>query len=399
MTAKIKALFLVLFSVLISLLLCACDGERASVPETAAPQVEAAVTAPPVEIITLPDGRELGCDLTTLDLTALSDKDAAATAAVLSKFPGLKLIELGAERDDLSWESIALLSSDGRADINYSFTLYGKTFHLADTRMNLSHCEMDDNGALVRKVIACMPNLSYLDMDSCGLSDEEMAAIRDDFPMLKLVWRIWFGESYSVRTDTERILASKPSLGGTLYPDNCKALKYCTDVKYLDMGYNTLISDISFVSYMPKLEVAILGKNNWSDASPLADCQELEYLEMQNTAVSDLSPLSGLKNLKHLNICGSAGILDISPLYPLTQLERLWIGGVINISKEQVAEMQKAAPDCLINVTAAEAYEGMWRYAAVGELYPFHPRYILLMEQFGNYEEDAYSYYWNDPLY
>lgn len=51
-------------------------------------------------------------------------------------------------------------------------------------------------------------------MDSCGVSDEEMAAIRDDFPDVNVVWRIWFGTGYSVRTDVEKILASQPQRAG-----------------------------------------------------------------------------------------------------------------------------------------------------------------------------------------
>ena len=55
------------------------------------------------------------------------------------------------------------------------------------------------------------------DRDYCGVSNEAMAQIRDENPNVEVVWRIWFGENYSVRTDVERILASKPTVGGMIY--------------------------------------------------------------------------------------------------------------------------------------------------------------------------------------
>lgn len=364
------------------------------------PEPTAEPTPEPVPDVTLPDGTTVPGNSSSVDFSALSDAEVPAAVSCLGELPSLQLIELGQERPGLSWDSIKQLSdASGEADINYSFTLYDKQFYLADTRMDLNHIPVEDGGALVCQAAECMKNLRQLDMDSCGVSNEEMEVIRDQLPQVKVIWRIWFGDSYSVRTDVKMILASKPSIGGTLYTGNCEPIKYCKDLRYIDLGHNTLISEIGFLSDMPKLEVAILAKNELTDISPLASCPMLEYLEIQGTWVSDLSPLSGLKNLKHLNFCSCPYINDISPLYGLTQMERLWVGGsMCNVPPEQVEEMQKCVPDCLINTTAAET-EGQWRYAEVGSLYPLHPRYIQLIEQFNGYDEDAYSFYWNDPLY
>ena len=88
----------------------------------------------------------------------------------------------------------------------------------------------------------------------------------------------------------------------------------------------------------------MLAMGGFSDLSPLADCPKLEYLEIQTGAVSDLRPLSGLKNLRHLNICYNFALTDITPLYGLTELERLWIGCVDPVPREQIEEMQRRAP-------------------------------------------------------
>lgn len=355
--------------------------------------------------VTLPDGTVLDNDAKALDFSALDSSGIAAAAEVLRYLPDVESIELGSERAGLGWADIELLRSlYPEAKFKYVFDLYGVETDLQNTQINLSHIPVEDGGAYIKQVMAYMPDLAYVDMDSCGVSNEDMAAIRDAYPDVKVVWRVWFGteDLYSVRTDVERILASQSSRS-ELFPGNCEALMYCTDVKYLDVGHNTNLTDISFVGYMPKLEVAILAMCDWTDASPLANCKNLEYLEMQTTLCTDLSPLAELSNLRHLNIAYNYELSDISPLYGLTDLERLWIGCINPVPAEQVAQMQAAAPNCEINTEVyIDPTGGRWRYVDYNELaymYIYHDRYILLREQFDDYAPTAFSFYWNDPLY
>ena len=358
------------------------------------PQVEVFYTA------VLPDGSVLDTGTRSADLSKMSGEDIRLAAENLRWLPKLGSIELGKERASLDWEDIGVLrQACPEANLKYKFSLYGKEIDLQNTQINLSHIPVDDGGAAVSRVIPYMSNLTYLDMDSCGVSNEDMAALRDAHPDVKVVWRIWFGEksSYSVRTDVERILASKPSVAGFVDQYNGADLKYCTEVKYLDLGHNAPLSDISFVKYMPKLEVAILAMGAWSDASPLASCPELEYLEMQTTRCTDLSPLAELKNLRHLNIACITSLTDISPLYSLTELERLWLGSNNMVPWEQVEKMQQAAPDCEINTSVFDDPTGeQWRYNREGT---WNYRYYVLRKQFDGYKNSAFSFTWNDPLY
>lgn len=374
---------------------CAAPAPAAQPEPATAPEP----TTAPVTV-TLPDGSTVDSGVTTVDLTAVTDDSAAAYADCLKKLPGLVLLELGAQREALSWDSVVLITgSCPQVGVNYSFTYCGKEFRLADTRMDLNHCPIDDGGELLLKIVACMPNLRWLDMDSCGVPDGDMERIRDALPNAQVVWRIWFGDTYSVRTDTERILASRPSSGGVISDGDGRTLGYCTKVKYLDLGNNGQLKDISFVKSMPELEVLIMANTGLRDLSPLTDCPELEYLEIQDSDVSDLSPLSSMEKLRHLNICNCGGISDISPLFGLTGLERLWIGNGIGVPTEQAEQMRAAVPGCLVDTSASNAIEGMWRSAVKGEMYPLHPRYVLLREQFGGYTDEAYSFWWNDPKY
>lgn len=346
-------------------------------------------------------GINIGDDTNKLDLRHITSADLDELMCWLPYISSVEEIELGEEDGRLTWDNVsAIAAACPDAVMNYSFELYGKSFKLTDTEMNLYRIPIDDEGALVKQVTACMKNLEYLDMDSCGVSSEAMAEIRDSLPDTKVVWRVWFGERYSVRTDVEKILASNPGMGGELLRENVGELKYCTEVKYLDVGHNNYLNDVSFVGYMPKLEVAILAMDCWNDISGLANCPNLEYLEIQTSPLNDLRPLAELKNLKHLNISFCMALTDMTPIYNLTQLERLWISKYTPIPKEQVEEFRRLAPECIVNDTVLDPTEGGWRRSP-GE-FGFnvdHPRYKLLTEQFGYAKgNEAYAYYYNDPL-
>ena len=248
--------------------------------------------------VTMPNGEVLDSGTRSYDMSGMSIAECEAAAEKLAMLSGLKNVKLGSEGGVQNWESLAHLRTllPGVA-FKYGFTLYGKECSLSDMSLNLSHIPVTDNGEALRKVMPRMSALNYVDMDTTGVSNQEMEKLRADFPDIKFVWRVWFGEHYSVRTDVQRILASKAAAGGPLTVSDVEALSCCHDVVFLDLGHNQQLTDISFVSQMPKLEVAILSMCGWSDAGPLADCPELEYLEMFSTECTDLRPLAGLSNL------------------------------------------------------------------------------------------------------
>ena len=348
--------------------------------------------------VTLPDGTILDSGTRSYDMSGLSAEEAERCAACLALLPDLRTLKLGGEGGAIGWGTLEKLRALlPETSFRYAFTLYGKDCDLSNTSLNLSHIPIDDGGKALRRAMSLMPALRYVDLDTCGLSNAELETLRGDYPDVKLVWRVWFGENYSVRTDVQRILASKPSAGGMLYPWDVEALSCCHDVVFLDLGHNKGLTDISFVAQMPKLEVAILAMCDWTDASPLAQCPELEYLEMQTTLCGDLSPLSGLQNLRHLNIAGNVEISDITPLYSLTGLKRLWLGSMNRVPNEQCDEFRRRVPDCEFDMMVyTDPTGGTWRWDGEGNIVE---RYYLLRMQFGYYEDSVYSFKWNDKLY
>ncbi len=349
--------------------------------------------------VTLPDGSILDNHARSCDLSGLSGKDLKAAAPLLACLPELRSVELGEQRGDLSWSDLAALrEACPELTLKYRFTLYDRDCDLSNTMLDLRGASVadTDDGQALREVLPLMRDLCYLDLDNCGLGNQEIDKLSKEYPDVKVVWRVWFGGDYCVRTDVERILASKPSAAGPITDDNAEGLYYCHEVKYLDIGHNGSLTDLRFLSGMPKLEVAIIAMSGATDISPLANCPELEYLEMQSMSVSDLSPLSGLTKLRHLNIATNMSLHDISPLYGLTELERLWVGCFTAVPMEQIEEMRKCAPNCTINTTVyMDPTAEHWRYDG----WDYVMRYYILRQQFGDYKDSAFSFSWNDPLY
>lgn len=344
-------------------------------------------------------GKVFDGEATELDLRDARPEDVQALAVVLSCMNRLQNVELGSEdTGSIPWEGIALLKAT-RPDVqfHYSFTLYGRTVDLDTEKLDYRGIKIRDNGDALYKVLSCMNHCTFVDMDSTGVSYESLDQLQKIFPQTRIVWRVWFGENYSVRTDVERILASKPTVGGMI--DDASVLKYCTDVKYLDLGHNDDLADLSFAAYMPKLEVCIIAMTAITDISPLRSCPNLEYVELNSTKIADLSPLENANGLHHLNIAACPNIKDITPLYGLTELERLWIGCDTPVPADQAKRMKELVPGCNVNTTTDDPHGDAWRFTAYDPEEPKYywvPRYELLREQMGyNYQE--YSFYWLDP--
>ena len=363
-------------------------------------------------------GRDSSLKESVLNLTKVSPEDISSSLDILSSMRNLKTIRLGsdAREDAPGWDTIlALHEAVPGAVLDYRFSLFDIPFTLQDEEVDISYHKVGENWPEVLTIARCMPNLKSLIMDSCGVSNGNMAAIRDALPETEVVWRIHFGANYSARTNVTKILASKPSLGGTVGNGDASLFRYFTKLKYLDIGHNECITDLSFVRDLPDLEVLIIAMNPLGDLTPLADCEKLEYLELFYSNTDDLSPLAGLKNLKHLNVGHCPYLKDISPIYDL-ELERFYLGRYefCPVPEEQVDRYRELHPDCEVDNVLWESSEGGWRRGKFleGEALewfmqqPYYneerkgyaPRYALLCDQFG-YDTLDYTVNWYDPYF
>ena len=332
-----------------------------------------------------------------VDLSQATEDELSAFLRSLPELKALKVIELGrdkAEDPRVSWETLETIE-ETRPDveIRYQFTVHKYRFDLQGEILNLNHIKFDDGGALAVRIAKCMPNLQILDMDSCGVPDEDMAAIRDLFPDVHVVWRVFFGRAYSARTDVDRLMISNPAKSG--YNDiNDAALKglyYCTRVRYLDLGHLDRITDVGYVANMPDLEVLIIAMTAIKNIDALANCTHLNYLEFQTSAACDLTPLKELKELRDLNICYNFALRSIRPIMDL-ELDRLYIGCLTPISRDQIEEYKAKHPNCIVNTTTLDPTEEEWRLLRKGGA---APRYEQLRKEM-QYGTNPMCYAYNE---
>ena len=325
-------------------------------------------------------------DTEELDFSDLDPQTVLECIPKLMLLPELQTINLMTEAGECRWglEDIPVLDEirNTLPNVRFSvaFALFGQTVSDRDARIEYVQKDIGNSGAeIIRSVLPYLTSCEYFLLDGCGIDDELLAELREDFPSTKIVWRIWLGEpdykspramrARSFLTDTHRIRTT------AVNDSNCHLLKYCVETKYVDFGHNHGISDFFFLSYMPKLEVAILALTKCNDLSPLANCTELEYLEVYRSDVTDLSPIANCKKLKHLNF-GDMDISDITCLYDI-DLERIR-GCMTPVPQEQWEEFARLHPDCQILNEGGSPSKNGWRKDANGVKVP---RYALLQQQ------------------
>ena len=331
-------------------------------------------------------GETLAPDTKELDFSDVDPRAVMECIPKLMLLPNLQQIDLVTEAGECRWglSDLAVMDAVREAVPNVRFSvefdLFGQTVTDQDTRIEYVQKDIGNSGAeTIRRVLPYLTACEYFLLDGCGIDNELLAELRADFPNTKIVWRIWLGEpdykspramrARSFLTDTHRIRTT------AVNDSNCHLLKYCVETKYVDFGHNHGISDFSFLSYMPKLEVAILALTKCNDLTPLANCTELEYLEVYRADVTDLSPIANCKKLKHLNF-GDMDISDITCLYDI-DLERIR-GCLTPVPQEQWEEFARLHPDCQILNEGGSPSKNGWRKDANGVKVP---RYALLQQQ------------------
>ena len=310
-----------------------------------------------------------------LDLTGLSPEELPEAAAMLPLLPKLRTAQLP---DSFSFEDYKTLKDIApQVDFEYAFTLFKQKLDTHTESVHFRKAEIGVEGlAEIEAMLPYLENLKELRFEYCGLDDETMDQFRASHPERDIVWRVESLPGGGQWTDAISLWI----IGG--YDDKrLEPLKYCTKVKYLDIGHNG-IECLDFLYYMPDLEVLIVENDHVSDITAIGSCTNLEYLEVGETRVTDISPLANCVNLVHLNIGRLHELTDISPLYGLTKLERVYGKCDENVPPEQVEHLKELLPDCEIRFEfdPVGPIFGSWRFAPGGGLVP---RYKLLHDQLG----------------
>lgn len=254
-------------------------------------------------------------------------------------------------------EEAAANTQTVQAETAGTFELYGKTFEAGETFIDLNDVKIADLAPL-KEYLAAHPEVTQAELCNCGQPNEELAALRDAFPDVKIVWMVKVGKRFNLRTDIthfatwdilrkndEGIIEAKNVTGHKT--KDVENLKYCTDLVALDLGHNS-ITDISFLEPLKNLRWLILCGNKVTDISVLAKLPHLYYVELISNSIKDLSPLAELTELVDLNV-GGCSEKDATPLANIKSLKRLWITDFFLSDKQGQRELiNSALPDCEI---------------------------------------------------
>lgn len=291
----------------------------------------------------------------------LSGLNADNLSAVTEKLPLLNVVTDVTLPEQLSKADVkALMEQFPHIRFHYSFNFFGTMLSTSDETVALKDVKIGNAGeSEIRAALDILPLCTYFKLDNCGIDYEILASIRDDYPNTKVVWRVEFGGQYSLLTDEETL---RTVYG--VYNSHVDILKYCTDLKYIDMGHNSELTDISFIEYMPDLEIVILSGASMTDLNAFANHKKLEWLELANCyALTDISALKSCTGLRFLNICFSK-VTDLRPIEKLPLERFLYLNPKVDYETRTTFEEEH--PDCWVRFTGSDPYSLGWRYNDIG---------------------------------
>ena len=121
-----------------------------------------------------------------------------------------------------------------------------------------------------------------------------------------------------------------------------KGLENLSQLAELQLQDNQLTS-VKGLEKLTKLESLYLNDNQLTNVRGLEKLTQLKSLNLMGNRLTDVRGLEKLTQLKSLNLIGNR-LTDVRGLEKLTQLETLFLLGTPDLTKAQIAELQKALP-------------------------------------------------------
>ena len=265
----------------------------------------------------------------SLDVTSLSD-----LADALWHLPELEAVTLTEPRGTPE-ELISLTESYPDVSFTWTKDILGISVNSTDLEVDLSGTAPESLEQIAQEM-AWFPAAEKLILCDFPYDNETMAAFREKMrPEYTVVWNVEVGY-LTVRTDETYYMPGKYNLGVT--EEQAYNLRYCEDMVCIDVGHKPLFT-CEWAAFMPNLKYLIIADTMISDISPLEGLDQLIYLEMFITKVTDLSPLLTCTALEDLNLCYTHA--DPEPITQMTWLKNLWWAE----PPMEEAEFQEYLPD------------------------------------------------------
>ena len=322
------------------------------------------------------NGMEYDESITAMDLSDYDPDQLDVVLEKLTMMPFITSVELMKEdgTTNFSLDQLKQLQATApKVAFHYMVELYGKTVSTSDEIVDFANCGVDDEAEL-RSALSLLTGVKKVKVTGSKLSNETLAAVQADFPHIKLIWRVNVaGAWYS--TDEEVLFLSQSKLVNS----NCGNLKYITSAKYVDAGHSEKLTDVSWLAYMPDLEILILSGSPITDISALEGKTKLEWLELTFCdKLVDISVLKTLTGLRFLNI-GYTKVSDISAIndLPLERFHAL----KTKVATADFKAYMESHPDCWTTYTGSkQPYGKGWRYDDGG--YTYFEYYAKMREIF-----------------
>lgn len=267
----------------------------------------------------------------------------------------------------------------------FTTTWGGVTFSNTSKKVDLRDIKTSVTKAELEAIIKVCPGVKCIDnTGKLAPSNDVMIPLMEKYPDIEFDWMIHIrGNHYIASNATAYSTFNQPSKGTKLTSKDLDVLKYCKNLKALDLGHNAVTS-LSFLKYCPDMEFLILSENKITSVKPLKNLKHLKYLEIFTNQITDISPLEACTELLDLNICNNP-ILDLKPLEKITTLERLWANHcqvkegykvTQTLSDAQIKRFKKLHPSCQVDFTGPHPTCGTWRFLKKGYKHPRYEHYL-----------------------
>ena len=332
-------------------------------------------------------GMEYGEDTQTVNLAGMTVEEITPVIGILEALPNLSYADLMTDGGtcELSRQDVKrLMEAAPDVRFHYVFTLFGRTVSTSDEEIKFEKLSLTtDAEAEIREAMSIMAPGSSLILDRCGLSSEFLDSIRQDYDDVDLVWRVYYGTDgrYTALTNATTIRSVYNVTDTT-----CSELRYVRSVKYIDMGHNDTLTDLSFIGYMPELEILILSGCAASDLSGFENCKKLTWLELAYCyKLKNIDSLSSCESLTYLNL-SFTGISNYQPLDGLPLKRFVCLSPKAN-AKEQKTFVNIHPKGVCITVFYgySNPYGYGWRYDDNGKT--FNEYYKNVVRVAFNYDE------------
>lgn len=204
-------------------------------------------------------------------------------------------------------------------------------------------------------IVKLCPNLKYVDNSHKYFpSNNEMFSIMKKYPDIHFDWQVKLGSAYHVSTKATTFSTMNHIDASTkLRSKDLELLKYCPNLKALDLGHNNVTS-LDFLQYTPNLELLIIADNKVTDITPVGKLKHLQYLEIFKNHITDLSPLAECTELLDLNITW-VDATDLTPLDNLPNLQRLWGNMLRKMPEEEIKRYVDSHPNVSVDFQLSHA--------------------------------------------